>query len=429
MAEAPADVALAVYRGAGTLSRPALHLLLDLRTRSGKEDPRRRGERLGRASVDRPDGAVVWVHAASVGETIAVLPLVGRLVERGQTVLLTSGTVTSAAIAAERLPAGAIHQYVPLDVAAWIGRFLDHWRPHLAITVESEIWPTTVAELARRGIPQVLVNARMSERSARRWARLGGLPRALFGRFALALAQSPADGERYAALGVARVAVSGNLKFDGAPLAVDAAELARLEAAMGDRPRWVAASTHPGEEEIVAEAHLRLRERLPGLLTVLAPRHPARGDEVRALLTERGLGVAMRSRGESPDPATDVFLTDTIGEMGLIYRLAPLAHVGGSLVPRGGQNPIEPARLGRAVVHGPHTFNFLDVYRELDAVGGARPVTEAASLAEAVALLIDDPAARARQIAEAAALVDRCTGALDRTMIALDELLETTRRG
>ena len=420
MAEALAEAVLAGWRGLGRLVSPILPLVLAVRTRMGKEDAARRGERFGRASAARSTGPLVWVHAASVGETIAVLPLIARLVEAGDAVLLTSGTVTSAAIAAQRLPKGAIHQYVPLDVVPWVARFLDHWRPRLALFVESEIWPTCISELARRGIPQVLVNGRISARSARRWGRFGDVPKVLFGRLTGVAAQTPADGERFAALGAPSVAVTGNLKFDGAALPVDQSELARLAVAMGTRPRWLAASTHPGEEAIAAEVHAKLKPRLPGLLTVIAPRHPSRGDELRRDLAARGLSVASRSLGETPAADTDIHLTDTIGEMGLIYRLAPLAFVGGSLVDRGGQNPIEPARLGRAVLHGPKVYNFADVYRELDREEAALAVDDAEALATAVADLLADPARIDALVARAETVVSRSTGALDRTMMALE---------
>lgn len=424
MSELAGRAALAAWRGVGRLIGPALGVMLDVRTRAGKEDPARRGERFGRASVARPEGEVVWMHAASVGETVSVLPLIGRLVAPGRTVVLTTGTVTSAKIAAERLPAGAIHQYVPLDVAPAIGRFLEHWRPKAALFVESEIWPATMVELAKRAIPQVLINGRMSPRSFSRWRRMPAVARAVFGRLTAALAQGEGDGSRLGALGVPTVSVTGNLKFDGAPLGADAEELARLAAAIGTRPRWLAASTHPGEETIAAKAHAIAARRLPGLLTVIAPRHPTRGDEIRAMLADRRLQVASRSRGEMPTGETDVYLCDTIGEMGLIYRLAPVAFVGGSLAPRGGQNPIEPARLGVAVVHGPSTHNFTEIYREFDEAGGAITVDDSGDLAAAIELLIGDAGRRGRLDAAARVVVERSTGALERTLAALAPLIE-----
>ncbi|WP_333822139.1 3-deoxy-D-manno-octulosonic acid transferase [Pinisolibacter sp.] len=419
MSEILADLALRSYRAAGRLAAPLVALALRRRERAGKEDAARRGERRGRASLPRPAGRLVWLHAASVGETMAALGLVERLAATGASVLVTTGTVTSAEVAAARLPAGAFHQYVPADVAAWVDRFLDHWRPDLAVFVESEIWPATILALAMRGTPQVLVNARISERSARRWGSLDGLPRALFGRLALVLAQSEDDAVRLRRLGAPQVTVSGNLKFDGSPLAVDEAELFRLTAAFDGRPTWVAASTHAGEEAVVAAAHPKARDAVPRLLCVLAPRHPRRGDEVRAVLAAAGLSVASRSLGETPGPETDVYLADTIGEMGLVYRLAPVAFVGGSLVPRGGQNPIEPARLGVAVLHGPQVRNFADIYRVLDATCGARAVADADALATAIVDAHADPATLAGCIDRARVVIDASTGAVERTFAAL----------
>lgn len=427
MADLVGEAALVLYRWVGRLAAPAVALLLAARTRAGKEDPARRNERLGRPVAPRPAGGLVWIHAASVGETVSVLPLVARLTESGLGVLLTSGTVTSARIAADRLPPGAFHQYVPLDVDRLIDGFLDHWRPDAALFVESEIWPTTIERTHRRGIPLVLVNARMSARSFARWRRLGDVPHALFGRFTAALAQAAGDGERLAALGVPAVSVTGNLKFDGLPLGCDAEEVARLREAFGGRPTWVAASTHPGEEAAAAAAHRIARERLANLLTVIAPRHPERGDALRAELAGLGLEVASRSRGERPGPSTDVYLADTIGEMGLVYRLAPIAFVGGSLTPRGGQNPIEPARLDVAVLHGPSTHNFAEIYRDLDAVGGATAIADADGLAEAIVALTADPEFRAARVAAARDVVAGSTGALARTLAALEPTLAAAR--
>ena len=428
MSEPFGEIALALYRGIGRLASPAVRLLLAARTRAGKEDPARRDERLGRPLRPRPAGPLVWIHAASVGETVSTLPLIGRLVAADVAVLVTTGTVTSARIAADRLPAGAFHQYVPVDLAPCVDRFLAHWRPGAALFVESEIWPTTIDRTRRAGIPLVLVNARMSRRSFARWSRLGGLPRALFGRFTAALAQAAGDGERLAALGVPGVSVTGNLKFDGLPLTCDAAEAERLARAIGDRPSWVAASTHPGEEEVATLAHRAARASLPGLLTVIAPRHPERGDALRRAFAEAGLSVASRSLGEWPEATTDVYLADTIGEMGLVYRAAPIAFVGGSITPRGGQNPIEPALLGVAVVHGPSTHNFAEVYGDLDALGAATAITGAEDLAAAIVRLTTDVGLRDAQVAAARAVVARSEGALDRTMAALAPILAEARR-
>jgi 3-deoxy-D-manno-octulosonic-acid transferase len=414
-----AALAVAAYRALGHALRPAVPLALARRARRGKEDPARVGERYGIASAPRPAGRVVWVHAASVGETNAVIGLVERIVAAGLAVVLTTVTVTSAALAARRLPSGAVHQFSPLDISPFVARFLDHWRPDLALFVESEVWPMTIVSLAARGIPQARVNAHMSARSARGWGRLGTASRALFGRIDACLAQSEEDGARYRALGARDVTVTGNLKFDEPPPAADPAALAAFRAEVGDRPAWVAASTHEGEEEIVADAHRTLAERHPDLLTIIVPRHPARGDGIRAWLTERGLAVAQRSSGEPLTPATGIYLADTLGELGLFYRAVPIAFVGATLVPIGGHNPIEPVQLDAALVHGPHTQNATEIYAALDAAGGAVNVGDAAGLAEAVAVLLDDPAMLEERRATATATLVPFTGALDRTFAAL----------
>jgi 3-deoxy-D-manno-octulosonic-acid transferase len=423
MAEIAARITLAGYRAAGLALRPLVPLVLAARARRGKEDPARAGERYGIAAHPRPAGRVIWVHAASVGETNAVIPLVARLTAAGFAVVFTSTTITSAEIAAQRLPKGAVHQFGVLDVASYVDRFLAHWRPDLAILVESEIWPTVITRLAGAHVPLVVVNGRLSERSFRGWRRFSLVARALFSRIALALAQSDEDGARFAALGARQVSVTGNLKFDTPPLDADAGEVERLRSAIGQRPVWIAASTHAGEEEIVAEAHRHLRERHPDLLTIVAPRHPERGGAVRDMLAARRLTVAQRSRGEPLLREIDVYLADTLGELGLFYRVAPIAFLGGSLVPHGGQNPIEPTRLDAAVLHGPHVHNFAAVYGELDAAVPVAPIADAAGLAAAVGQLVGNPRLRADRASAAAAALAPLSGALEATMKALHPYL------
>jgi 3-deoxy-D-manno-octulosonic-acid transferase len=419
MTDITAHLALAGYRIAGLALQPVVPLALAARARRGKEDMTRTGERYGLTTLTRPEGRLIWVHAASVGETNAILPLISRLTESGFRVVFTSTTVTSAQIAAQRLPAGALHQFGPLDVATYVDRFLAHWRPELAIFVESEIWPTIISRLANRKIPLAVVNGRLSERSFRGWKRFAVVARALFSRISLVLAQSDEDGARFAELGTARVSVTGNLKFDTPPLAAEDGEVERLRSAIGQRPVWIAASTHEGEEEIVGDAHRRLRERHPNLLTIIAPRHPERGTAIRDMLAARRLTVAQRSRGEPLVREIDIYLADTLGELGLFYRAAPIAFLGGSLVPHGGQNPIEPTRLDASVLHGPHVHNFAAVYDRLDAAVPVAPISDAATLAAAVGGLLADPRLRAARAAAAIAALAPLSGALDATMQAL----------
>ncbi len=387
----------AVLAGAAA---PALRWHLRRRAAAGKEDAARLAEREGFGAA-RPDGLLFWLHAASVGESLAVLPLADALLraEPRLHILLTTGTVTSAALMRERWPAlaqgRAMHRFVPLDVPAWVDRFLEGWRPDAAAFVESELWPNTLAALRRRGVPAALVNGRLSPRSFARWRRWApGLARRVLGGFALVLPRSAEDAARFAALG-ARTGEPADLKRAAPPLPADAAALAALRAAVGARPVWLAASTQPGEEEqVVAAARAAA---VPGLLTIIVPRHPARGEEVAALCG----GAARRSAGALPD-AGPFHVADTIGELGLFYRLAGVAFLGGSLVPHGGQNPLEAARLGCPVLMGPHRFNFTEMTAEMAAAGALRPVADADALARAVRdVLTVPPAAQAMRLAAA----------------------------
>jgi 3-deoxy-D-manno-octulosonic-acid transferase len=421
-------VALRIYRTGLIVLEPAAAGLLLWRKRRGKEDPERLGERRGIANRERPEGALAWLHGASIGETLALMPVVERLIRRGLNVLVTSGTRTSAELLGRRLPPGAVHQFVPFDVPRYLRRFLDHWRPDLALVAESEIWPNSILELEQRRIPLILVNGRMSARSFRRWSRAPKLIGALFQRFAVCLAQSPGDGERLTRLGARRVTVAGNLKFDASPPPADARAVAQLSGLLSGRPVWVAASTHPGEEELVFAAHQAVAGRLPGLQTILVPRHPQRGEAIADLATAAGLDVARRSAGGQPERSTEIYVVDTVGELGLFYRLTPLVFMGGSLVPHGGQNPIEPAKLGAAVLHGPHVHNFKDIYAALDGVGGGRPVADGEGLIEALGALLPAPA-RMRDMARAASeTVESLGGAVNRTMEAIEPFLQQPRR-
>ncbi|SEP65411.1 3-deoxy-D-manno-octulosonic-acid transferase [Faunimonas pinastri] len=422
------SAALGLYGMTGRLIRPALGVFLSRRVQRGKEDASRIHERFGEARLGRPAGALVWVHAASVGETNSILPLVELLCERGLSVLLTTVTVTSAGIAARRLPSGAVHQFVPLDVPSAVIPFLNHWRPDLALFAESELWPTAMRELRRRRVPLVLVNARMSERSYRGWKRFQPLARAMLRLTDRSLAQSTRDAGRLKALGAPHVRTTGNLKFDVPPPPVDAESLAALSRQTAGRRILFAASTHPGEEAILGEIHVRLAPRFPGLLTVIAPRHPERGpalaDELAASLAPDGTACVLRSREPEIVRGTGIYIADTVGEMGLWYRLADLAFIGGSLVPHGGQNPIEAAKLGVAILHGPHTGNFVDIYREFDGSGASLLIDGAGELESRVAELLADAAQREAQVSNARACIEGLSGALERTVAELAPYLD-----
>jgi len=423
----PTVNALAAYRGLTTLIGPLLPLYLAGRRLRGKEDGARFAERLGRASAARPPGPLAWLHAASVGEAVSLLSLIDRLSRErpGLNLLVTTGTVTSARLLETRLPAGqARHQFVPADRPLYVRRFLDHWRPDLAIWVESELWPNLVATTQARGIPTVLLNGRMSQRSYERWRRFPGLIGPLLGRFALCLAQDDEQAARLVELGARGAGTVGNLKSAAAALPADAPELARLGGEIDERPRWLAASTHPGEEDAAAAVHRKLQARHPGLLTIIAPRHPVRAAEIAAALGSQGLGVARRSQGDAITPSVAVYLADTLGEMGLFYRLADIAFIGGSLTPVGGHNPLEAALLGCAILHGRDMSNCAATAAELAAAGGAATVGGVDELAAALDRLLADPAERRRRGRAAGAVASRDNGVLDGVLARLAPLLD-----
>src|SRR5215211_1111725 len=379
---------LRVYRKLSSAMVPLSPALISRRLKLGKEDPARVGERRGLSPGVRPSGPLVWVHGASVGEVLAAAALIERLRALNLRILLTSGTVTSAAIVVMRFPADVIHQYVPYDSPRYVARFLDHWRPSLALFIESDLWPNLILSSAARRLPMVLINGRMSQRSFPRWRRVSNIISALLGRFEACLAQSESDAERFSALGSRNVLTTGNLKLDVPAPPADPAKLEKLMAVTRGRPVIVAASTHPGEEEIFLEAHKTLAGFFPGLLSVIVPRHPDRGAAVAGLVAAMGLRVALRSREELPTATSDIYVADTMGELGLFYRFAPIVFMGGSLVARGGQNPIEAVKLGASIVHGPHVFNFADVYQALDQAGGARQADSQEALVKQLGQLL-----------------------------------------
>ncbi|MGI9426332.1 MAG: 3-deoxy-D-manno-octulosonic acid transferase, partial [Hyphomicrobiaceae bacterium] len=422
---------LAAYRTATRVGAATAPLVLRYRLKQGKEDLARSSERLGFASVDRPPGPLAWIHAASVGETNAILPLIDRLRARRPDIrfLVTTGTVTSARLAAERLSAQDIHQYAPWDAPHFVARFLDHWRPGLAVLTESEIWPNMIVDCHARDIPIAVVNGRMSDRSYWRWRRNKGLSHALFGRLRVVLAQSDQLRRRFLELGTRHALAVGNLKADAPKLPVDHNGLDALTASTEGRSLWLAASTHVGEDEIVLDVHKRLAVERPGLLTIIAPRHPDRGDAIVALARAADMTVSQRSNGELPDSETDIYVADTIGEMGLLYSLAPIAFIGGSLVTKGGQNPIEAVRFGTNIVTGPNRSNFVEAYRALLNHHGAIAVQTSDDLVAAVDLLLRDEVEQARLAKGADAALDSLTGALERTAEELLALLPSDDQG
>jgi 3-deoxy-D-manno-octulosonic-acid transferase len=397
------------------------------RLRRGKEIAGRLHERRGIESSPRPTGQLLWLHAASVGEMVSVLPVLAALLARAPalTVLLTTGTATSARLLAQRLTADQrrriIHRFVPLDVPAWVGRFLDHWQPDAAGFLESELWPNLLLAARRRSVPMVLLNARISSRSLAGWRRMPGLARQVLGCFMAIQAQSEMYAARLRSLGGRNVTAPGNLKFAAPPLPVDAAALSCFAPILGTRHVWLAASTHPGEEALIFRVHHLLAHAHPGLLTILVPRHPERGAEIAAQAGE--ILVARRARGETP-PAQGVWLADTLGELGLWYRLARIVFVGRSLLPPGGgQNPLEPARLGCAVAVGPYTANFVDAVAVLREAGALTVIRDVQTLAQWVAALLATPTRLTEMGAAGAMAAARYADLPERTADALLALM------
>ena len=425
----PLTPLLRAYQLLSRLATPLAPTLLARRLKRGKEDPARLDERYGASRIARPRGPLVWVHGASVGELLAVGPLVERIRSKDFAVLCTSGTVSSAQVAVQRFPKTVIHQFVPIDAPRFVERFFDHWKPDLALFVESDLWPNLIITAKERNIPLILVNGRVSERSFNRWRIVPSTIGSLLRRFDLCLAQSAGHAARYRDLGAPRITTTGNLKLDVPEPPADAAALAALRAAVGDRPTIAAASTHAGEESALIEAHRRLRNTFPRLLTIIVPRHPDRGPGIVEIANAAGLSTTLRSRDAQPDRDDDIYVVDTMGELGLVYRVAPIVFVGGSLASHGGQNPIEPIKLGAAILHGPHVWNFGEIYAALDAAHGADLVADVGKLAVRLGALLKDTGQRDALVAAARETVKTLGGALERTLAALDPYLVDIRMG
>ncbi|MEO1704528.1 MAG: 3-deoxy-D-manno-octulosonic acid transferase [Pseudomonadota bacterium] len=375
----------ALLRGYGALSRVALPLLA--RRERRKLDTAGMGarfsEKLGQSAVARPEGKLLWIHAASVGESLSALALIERLRSRA-TILVTTGTATSAELMGRRLPEGAIHQFAALDAPGPVARFLGHWRPDAALFIESELWPNTIQALAARRVPLALANARMSEASLASWQKRPATARVLLQNFRLILTQTEPLAQALMALGAPLARRSENLKAMAAPLPSDPSLIA-----MVPPKSWVAASTHPGEEELVLNAHAMVLEQHPTATLLLAPRHPDRGDEVATLIAARGWDFGRRSAGDGP--RGHVWLVDTLGELGSLYAAAPIVYLGGSLVKIGGHNPYEPAQAGAAILTGPHIDNFRAAFAAFDAKKAAQTVANVQTLASTVVNMLSHP--------------------------------------
>lgn len=419
--------ALRLYRFIAFIAGPFLLLSLAARARRGRENPARLAERRGVTQATRPKGRLIWFHAASVGETNSILPLIADIfaADADINILLTTGTTTSAervAMAQNSQTPKLIHQFAPLDRRAWAAQFLDHWRPDMAGWVESEIWPNMVLACAERDIPLVMINGRLSDRSFARWQKIAPVARKLLSCFSFVMAQDQTTAKRLRALGAEAVDVFGNLKLDTPPLGADETALSTLMQSFAGRPVWLAASTHDGEESVMLDVHKRVQTDFPDLMTIIVPRHANRGDAIAAQLIRRlpdASHLAQRSHGQQPRAQTQIYLADTMGELGLFYHATNIVFIGGTLVPHGGQNPIEAAALGCAILHGPHTHNFTEIFADLHNLQGALKIKDSAALSSQLYELLQEPSQQKILSEQALAFVETQIGARRQVLKAL----------
>lgn len=357
-------------------------LMIPRRLKDGKEDPARLNEKFGFASMKRPQGKLIWIHAASVGETLSILKLVREIqsLYHDAQILVTSGTVTSARVVADKFPKTIIHQFAPMDFQDSVTRFLDHWKPDLALWVESELWPNMIFSIKDRQIPLLSVNVRFSDRSLRRWCWFKGFFLDLLQCFDVIFVQTKSVEKKLKTIGAQHVFYKGNLKFAADPLDASQDLLKLLEDSIKTRKVWVASSTHAGEEELILEVHEKLKTHFPDLLTILIPRHPDRAQKIMKLLGAHKETFQLFSASPKPSETTDVLIVDQVGLLGVFYRLSPYVFVGGSFVGVGGHNIIEPAQLESVILHGPHMHNFREVLMHFNQFQGTIEVADSQEL-------------------------------------------------
>ncbi len=369
-----------------------VRLYLNYRLIKGKEDSERFYERLGQPSADRKDGFLIWFHAASVGESVSVIPLISEITKKFPhiNILMTTGTLTSSKLMASRLPSKVIHQFIPVDTYDAVQKFLSHWQPNLAIWVESELWPNLIIETKKSGCNLMLINGRMSDESFRKWKNNLEFAEQIISNFSLCLVQTEEDKFKYSDIGAKQVIIAGNLKYEAPTLPSNPDEFGSLILQIGNRNIWLSASTHSGEEEIIIEAHKKLAEIFPDILTIIMPRHPKRLKEIETLLKNNNFQFSVRSKKQKILPQTNFYIADTIGEAGLFYRIANIVFMGGSLVNNGGQNPLEAARLKCAILSGKNYFNFQEVYSEMKVNNAVKIIKDSDGIFQNVKNLLSD---------------------------------------
>ena len=382
-----------IYNALITILYPlVIKRYINKRKENGKEDVKRFNERIGRPQKTRPEGRLVWLHGASVGESVSMLPLIQKILDYAPDihVMVTTGTVTSADVMSKRLPERAFHQFIPIDNPIFTTRFVKYWHPNVALWFESEFWPAMLSSIKRKNIPLILINGRISNKSFKRWQQFDFISKELLSCFTLCLGQSEEDAYRLHVLGAANTMCLGNLKYAGLPLPIDENKKKEFKKMVKDRPLWLASSTHNDEEIRIAKVHKRLKEKFPNLLTIIAPRHPQRGNEIKEQISKLELKSVLRSQNEKLSLQDDIYIADTIGEMGIWYDIAKIVFIGGSLIPHGGQNFIEPSRMHDAVIVGPHMHNFTDAMNRAKKADAIIQVTDTLELEEIVTQLLQN---------------------------------------
>lgn len=408
------------YRAITRMLSCALPWYLNKRVEKGKEDPERLQERYGKTDKPRPEGKLIWVHGASVGETLSLQSLIERMLQQfpDAHVLVTSGTVTSARLMAERLPERAFHQFIPLDHPDYVSAFLDHWKPDVVLWAESDLWPNMLMEMRNRNLPAALINGRMSKKSVAKWSKMSSFARNILSSFQMCLVQNEYEAEHFIQIGAQNVNPVGNLKYSAEPLTCNEEQRELLMEALEGRPHWFYASTHPGEEELALRMHQRLKKKFPTLVTIIAPRHPERRDEITELCIDADLKFTQRSKGEMPGESDDIHLVDTMGDMGLYFRVISLVCIGGSFIPHGGHNPIEPGRLECQILYGPHMHNFVTICEDFETASAARRMNDEEELYEEIYHLFMNPV-------EGQKLADTARRFTESKAHVIDEILET----
>ena len=410
------------YRVLTFLLKPFVRFALYLRRKKGLEtkDKKRMVERFGKTFAHRPKNAkVVWFNAASVGESNSIMPVVDRVLAGypNAFVVVTTSSLTAADNMAKKLKGkNAVHQFLPVDRRAYVDRFFNYWKPELGFFVDSDFWPNLILSAKAHDVPLVLLNGRISDKSFAKWKKNLSFAKTLMHGFKFGFGKSDEDKRRLSVMGMEPVECVGNLKYGVPPMSCDKAELESLQKKIGKRPVFVVSSTHPGEEEICLSALLIIKKTFSNVLMILAPRHPARGQEIYDMVEANGLHAALRSRGDDITPVVDVYVADTMGELGLFYTLSDIAFVGGSLVPWGGHNPMEPARLHNVVLSGKNVMNFQETFDLLKAENAVIMLNNEKDFASKVKSFFENEDVAKEYMARAFCVAEREAAVLDRVM-------------